>query len=64
MNNLADSADRKKMFEIGNIVLGLKLDPKERDSTVQDRYETIKKDIKNLSGYETSRDQIREFRDL
>jgi hypothetical protein len=63
-NPLADSADRKKMHEIGNIVLSLKLMPTESDSTVQDRYETVKEEIKDLSGYETSRDEIREFRDL
>jgi hypothetical protein len=58
---LVDSDESKKIKEIRNILIDLKLMPKERDITVKDRYESVKDDLRTLTANERSAEQVREI---
>jgi hypothetical protein len=63
-NRLTEASDRKKIHEIRNILLDLKLTPKENDITVQDRYDTVIKELSDLLTYDRSSDQIQKIQKM
>jgi hypothetical protein len=63
-DSLTDTSERRKMREIGNIILVLKLTPNEQDITVQDRYDAIKEDLRNLVDYDRLSEQIRKLQNM
>jgi hypothetical protein len=46
---MIDSDEGKKIKEIRNMIIDLKLMPKEKDVTVKDRYESVKNDLRTLT---------------
>lgn len=58
---MIDSDVRTKIKEIRNILIDLKLMPKDKDVTVKDRYESVKDELRTLTANERSTEQIREI---
>jgi hypothetical protein len=58
---MVDSDESKKIKEIRNILIDLKLMPKEKDVTVKDRYESVKDDLRTLTANERSAEQLKEM---
>jgi hypothetical protein len=63
-NTLTEASDRKKIHEIRNILLDIKLFPKENDITVQDRYDAVINNLSELSANNESSDQIQKIRNM
>lgn len=62
-NKLTWASDRKRIHGIRNVLLGLKLNPKENDITVQDRYEAVKKELSDLSANKKSSDEVQRMQE-
>jgi hypothetical protein len=60
-SKMTDASDRKEIHEIRNTLISLKLNPKERDITVQDRYDMVINTLSELSANDKSSDQIQEI---
>ncbi|MDA8413613.1 MAG: YfdX family protein [Desulfobacteraceae bacterium] len=63
-NTLADSSERRKIHEISTIILVLKQTPKENDRTVQDRYDTVREEIRDLTANEKEINQVRSMQGM
>lgn len=63
-SSLAGPAERKKLREISNVLVVLKLTPKENDTTVQDRYDTVNEELSNFLVNKKSFKEIQELRDM
>lgn len=63
-STLAGPEDHKKMREIGVMLLGLKEHPEKNDATVQERYDTIKKELSDLTINEKSNYQIHKMQQM
>ena len=60
-SSLVDSADRKKMKKIISILQELKANPSKNDTLVQERYDTVKEELTDLSVKEKLLDENKEL---
>ncbi len=60
-NILVDSKERKEIRQMNNILIDLKLNPKESDITVKDRYETVKDELRQITFNEELDDQFQKI---
>jgi len=60
-SSLVDPSDRKKMHKIIGILQELKANPAKNDALVQERYETVKKELTDLSVKEKLLDENKEL---
>lgn len=63
-NILADNSETKKIHVIENILMDLKLTPKEHDKTVRDRYDFVVMELLELSDNEQDNNQIRSMQGM